>query len=455
MASADKTPCCASDPIEACSRRASGPAPRNGRQDVARLLVVAFLCVGRPGALHAEPRPGLTLDLFAGGGFDSNLFLQVAALPESPAYRPYSGWFGRLAPSVVASLAGDALRAELSAGSDIRTTIGSGTLFTEEVHLSMLVPELGPVGLQVAASGGRFDASIDSALRFFTFGGLAQATWRVNDRWRARASYRAAWRAFGAPAQVGIDTDRFQTAGVRVVYAARSNLDLGATADYGDLRSNLDLSGAGPTSVTVARLQRGLVGVEATYTPSAPLSVFASTWGGLQSAAGAATSRQMGAAAALALRTGRSLDVIARYDFLASWSADPVASGTADYRRHVVTVGLAGHLNVVKPSSGRIAAPPSSQAPEPTGHGVRFRLRTGTATSVVVIGSWNDWAIDATAQRLQPTREPNMWEGWVAVPPGDHRYHFLVDGRPARPADAPRYRPDGFGGEDGVLEISP
>ena len=58
----------------------------------------------------------------------------------------------------------------------------------------------------------------------------------------------------------------------------------------------------------------------------------------------------------------------------------------------LATLGLAGHVTVVKPDPGRSAPSEGSQTPEPTGHGVRFRLRAGAATTVLVIGSWNDWA---------------------------------------------------------------
>ena len=46
-----------------------------------------------------------------------------------------------------------------------------------------------------------------------------------------------------------------------------------------------------------------------------------------------------------------------------------------------------------------------------------------------------------------------MFEVWLDLPAGSHRYHFVVDGQTRRPPDAPRYAPDGFGGEDGVLDV--
>src|SRR5205085_102650 len=94
------------------------------------------------------------------------------------------------------------------------------------------------------------------------------------------------------------------------------------------------------------------------------------------------------------------------------------------------------------------------QAPWVEGTRVRFRVRAAGARSVAVIGSWNDWRTDDLQQQLRPAADaPGLWEAWVNVGKGEHRYHFLVDGKPARPVDAPRYRLDGFGGEDGVVEV--
>lgn len=447
MASADKTPCCASDRrplILLAPRRA-----RARRGITAALIGAAVASMVAPVLLRAEPRPGLSLDLFAGGGFDSNLFLQVAAQPESPAYRPYSGWFGRVYPSMVASLASDAMRLELSAGSDVRTTSGSGTLFVEDAQLALLVPELGPIALQVAAHGGRFDATIDRTLAYTAWGGLAQATWRANETWRARLGYRALWRAFGSPAQVGIDTDRSQAAMLRLTYSPVASLDLAATADYTDLRSKLDA--AASADGAFAHLRRALAGIDVGYTASTRASLIGSIWMGVQS--GATTDRLTGLSSAFTVRAVADLAVIARYDFLASWASDPATTGVA-YHRHVATVGLAGHVNALKraPLPSRAEG---DQSPEPTSQGVRFRLRADPATTVLVIGSWNDWATDVPAQQLRRTRDAGLWEGWVPVPPGGHRYHFVVDGRAVRPVDAPSYRPDGFGGEDGVLDILP
>jgi hypothetical protein len=425
MASAAKTRCCGFSAVASASFC---------------LGAVGFLI--SHGAAAAVPRASLGLDLFAGGGYDSNLFLQVVALPDSPGYRSYSGAFGRVFPSAVASLAGDSLRLFLSAGSDIRQTRGSGTLFVEDAQLGLTIPELGPLAVQLAATGGKVDATIEPALRFFTVGGAANVTWRFADQLRARLDYRIARRVFGAPAEVGVDTDLSHIGQMRVGYAPTLALDLGISVDYLSLSSNLDAAAPDPSP----RLQRFHAGLDSSFAAGAWCNLFASAWAGTQWTA--AVDRQAGATAAVSVRLGPPLEVVARYDFLGDWAPD-----TSGYRRHVLMVGLAGHVGVAREARAPIPSE-AGVAPAIAQQKVRFRIQASAAARVEVIGSWNDWATGQPGQQLIRTPASALWELWVPLPPGEHRYHFLVDAQPIRPADAPSYRADGFGGEDGVLEIS-
>lgn len=81
--------------------------------------------------------------------------------------------------------------------------------------------------------------------------------------------------------------------------------------------------------------------------------------------------------------------------------------------------------------------------------GVRFRVRYPDASSVAVIGEFNDW--DPTRGALVEG-DDGWFEAVLAVPPGRHRYHLLVDGEPRRPEGARRYVDDGFGGQDAIVE---
>ncbi|QJB57005.1 glycogen-binding domain-containing protein [Pseudodesulfovibrio sp. zrk46] len=75
------------------------------------------------------------------------------------------------------------------------------------------------------------------------------------------------------------------------------------------------------------------------------------------------------------------------------------------------------------------------------------------ATSVSVIGSFNDWK----------TEESSMWYDqkngkWVLeakLPPGDHEYVFLVDGNRLVPdPQAAMTRDDGFGNKNSILFVN-
>jgi hypothetical protein len=417
-----------------------------------------LLCALVGGRAEAAARPVGSAEVFAGGGYDTNLFLQVAAQPDSPAYRPYSGGFARLAPAATGALAGAGVRLELRYGADIRQTIGSGTLFMQDAQLGFILAELGPFGALVAATAGRFDATIDSGLRFTSYGGAAQLGWH-GEEVRALADYRIARRVFGAPASVGVDDDLTQTGELRVAFAPRPSFQVAASAAYLDLRSTLAVDATAPPpppagTTAVAQLTRAHGGLDATFIASGRLSLLASAWAGTQRTAGAESDRQVGGSAAVVVRASSALDLVARYDFLFDWAAGTDSGFTLSYQRQIATVGVTGY--VVASRRALVAAPwERQQAPEIQPGRVLFKLRAPHASAVTVIGSWNDWNPARVGQRLQRTRDPAMWEAWVAVPPGDHRYHFLVDGRPVRPVDAPHYRSDDFGGEDGLVEVPP
>jgi hypothetical protein len=415
--------------------------------------LLSLLALFAGGTAAAVVRPVASVEVLTGGGYDTNLFLQIAAVPDSPTYRPYSGWFARLFPAGLAALSGDSARLELRYGADMRQTVGSGTLFIQDAQLGLSLPELGPFGVRVAATGGRFDATIDPSLRFWSGGGAGELTWRALDRVRVGGAYRVAWRAFGVPAMVGIDSDLAQIGELRVAYAPSPALEVGASGAYLNLRSTLyNEPATTPLTGALARLQRFHGGLDTSFTPAGRVSAYGAAWAGTQRSESTASDRQIGGSAAVIVRLGRTLDAVARYDFFVDWRRPTDSTYMASYQRQIGMLGLIGHAVAMR-RAALVRPAEHNQAPEVAGGKVRFRLRAPGASSVVVIGSWNDWTPDRVAQRLQRTRDPEVWEGWVEVEPGNHRYHFLVDGRPMRPVDAAQYRPDGFGGEDGVLTV--
>jgi len=124
---------------------------------------------------------------------------------------------------------------------------------------------------------------------------------------------------------------------------------------------------------------------------------------------------------------------------------------SSGFQRHVVTAGLQWRGGTI--SRRPAPAPPPDEAPAVVDGRVRFAFTAPRAASVAVVGSWNDWARDVPAQRLRPGPQPGAWEARLALPPGTYRFQFLVDGRAVSPPAAVRHADDGFGGQDGIVEI--
>ena len=88
--------------------------------------------------------------------------------------------------------------------------------------------------------------------------------------------------------------------------------------------------------------------------------------------------------------------------------------------------------------------------PERRGGVVHFRIRAPGATRASLVGTFNRWTPSSSPMS---TRDGELWEAAVSLAPGRHSYVFLVDDLPVRPPEAPMYEDDGFGGENGVIEI--
>jgi hypothetical protein len=85
---------------------------------------------------------------------------------------------------------------------------------------------------------------------------------------------------------------------------------------------------------------------------------------------------------------------------------------------------------------------------------VEFRLPGAPdATSVVLVGEFNDWSTDVHQLRRQPD---GSWSVVVRLPPGRHRFRYLVDGdRWENDWDADAYEPNGMGEDNSVRVVWP
>jgi hypothetical protein len=158
------------------------------------------------------------------------------------------------------------------------------------------------------------------------------------------------------------------------------------------------------------------------------------------------------------LRMSEHVDLFGRFEHVSASSDDQEGSGT--FSRNQLVLGLSGHF--LARTGSAVVAPPEafpplvdSIAPTVVAPGqVRFRLRAPGARAVSVVGEWNGWD-PAQSPLLEVPGDPGLFEAVVALPPGRVRFSFLVDGEPRRPPSAEAYVSDGFGGENGVVEVTP
>lgn len=101
------------------------------------------------------------------------------------------------------------------------------------------------------------------------------------------------------------------------------------------------------------------------------------------------------------------------------------------------------------------AACATALAPAPpavTRDGVRFVFIEEAATSVSVAGSFNQWSPSSHPLVRRNARGP--WTIVVPLPPGEHAFMFVVDGKQwVSPPMAEDYADDGFGARNGIVVV--
>lgn len=85
------------------------------------------------------------------------------------------------------------------------------------------------------------------------------------------------------------------------------------------------------------------------------------------------------------------------------------------------------------------------------GSGIVFELRIPDARVVQLAGDFTDW-------RPEPMQAepgcPGRWRCTMALPRGDYRYKFIVDGRWINDPLNPLRKPNPFGGTDSIVRVS-
>ena len=81
---------------------------------------------------------------------------------------------------------------------------------------------------------------------------------------------------------------------------------------------------------------------------------------------------------------------------------------------------------------------------------IHFEFASPTAQSVAIAGTFNDWQPAATP--MIPMGQ-GRWAMDLALPPGDHEYCLVVDGRWMPDPSAADYVPNPFGGVNSVRKV--
>ncbi len=120
-----------------------------------------------------------------------------------------------------------------------------------------------------------------------------------------------------------------------------------------------------------------------------------------------------------------------------AWAAAMAASVVA-----IVTFGIVRS----RPGAEQVVAVGGSAEP------VTFVYVAPTASSVAVVGDFNNWGLNDAALVAKNNR--GVWSVTASVPPGVHRYAFVVDGKKwvADPT-APRSSSDDFGMPSSALVV--
>lgn len=81
---------------------------------------------------------------------------------------------------------------------------------------------------------------------------------------------------------------------------------------------------------------------------------------------------------------------------------------------------------------------------------MKFTLDAPEARSVYVTGSFNDWSLD---EKCRMRAENGQWVVDVGLPPGVHKYQFIVDGRWREDPANPRQERNSFGDINSLVEV--
>ena len=118
----------------------------------------------------------------------------------------------------------------------------------------------------------------------------------------------------------------------------------------------------------------------------------------------------------------------------------------------LIVVAVSGIAIGSRVSANRVVQHVSAAAPAgDTVQLVRFVFVDSKASSVQVVGDFNEWAKGST--ELKPSGAPGVWAVSVALTPGRHEYAFIVDGNRWVVDPLAVKSSDDFGTESSVIRV--
>jgi len=404
---------------------------------VRRLLALASCLTALTGACpaaRADSISQLGAQLEVGGGVDSNPGTEVSG-PSHGNGRPRSQPVGstgifHLSPRLLGHLASRGHRVDLDYAFTLRPPGTGDTLTLHTGLLRYQPPALGHLGFEATLSGERSRAGelgasalgLELAARYtlarsgltLALGGGAR-----NDQLGSSGSANGTQRSLSAALEARPRRTLQLTGGYTM-----STLD----SDFASLDETRHRVGLG------LHVLRGRLDLTLEYGFSAARLPDASTTGGPRN------DLVHDGGVALEWTLLPNLDLFARAQGFVQRGDD---DSSAD--RLLVLAGVSAHLEGTWLSHRR-----PTPAVQLTGRRARFQLHAPGASSVAVVGDFNDW--DASAGAMQPGGRAGDFVLELELPAGRHAWSFQVDGRLRAPGGV-ELSPDGFGGQNAILVV--
>ncbi|MCA9669854.1 MAG: isoamylase early set domain-containing protein [Myxococcales bacterium] len=416
-------------------------------------IVAAAALVCLPGAALAAPLE-LSTEASLGAGYDSNVYLPAAALPTDVAGR--GGSFIALRPFLVGALSssaghrlslGYALEARQFIGADIdsETTIeqravlgyASAPLFGFRLELELILSHL---YFRQLAGGG-----------WLGVGGELSLSRVLGSAVVVEVGYAPTYHDYHSASSAQQDVSHRLFAELRWTPLA------GLVVEPHYAFTVVD---ANPDELDSTR---HMVGFALRYRPARlPLTFIAGYDLGVLALQSAVT-RTNPQGKPLPSKPTERTDLLHQPFAEVRWQAKRWLAVAASYRalvghsdveesysRHVVLASACFTFDLGAGGSADAGPREARRGHIASAGNVTFSASQTKASSVSVVGSFNDW----DPERGRMARQGDgRWQLALELPPGNHRYMLWVDGRVVAPTRCERWVADGFGAKNCVLSV--